>query len=189
MKAKDLIFDGDVAYVPLTRGYYAIIDAEDAPLVEGVSWRAKPGNTGIIYAARDCRDGSGNWTVVRMHRVILGAKDKTLVDHLDHDGLNNRRNNIRLCSHSENNQNARKRIKGSSKYKGIYWKERDKKWYARIMLNGKRIFLGSYDTEDEAHKAYCKASRDLHKEFGCTASDIQINQHRTGGRHEITTTE
>lgn len=92
-----------------------------------------------------------------MHREILGLSmnDHTMVDHVNHDGLDNRRCNLRLVTNAENQQNRRSP-------KGYRWHKEKQKWQPRIRLNGKDIFLGYYDTEEEARRIYSEARRKYH---------------------------
>ena len=101
-----------------------------------------------------------------MHRVILKAKKGQYVDHGDDNGLNNQRNNIRICTNSQNLQKARKKKgKASSKYKGVHFVEMTKKWKATITTNYKFYYLGCFKTEKEAAIAYNKAAKKYYKDF------------------------
>lgn len=102
-----------------------------------------------------------------MHRVIIEAPDEMFVDHINHNGLDNRRSNLRLATRSENTQNRRKiSTKTRSRYKGLsLHKERRKGWSARIRVKGKSKFLGFFADEIEAGKAYDRAARKYHGEF------------------------
>lgn len=156
--------DGKIAYVPLTQGYEAVIDAADVPLVDGRNWYAvTDGNTS--YAVRADRS-KHKQRIVSIHRVILGEPEGLDVDHVDGNGLDNRRANLRVATRSQNQWNQRLRIDNTSGYKGVHWDKAEGKWKARIRLNGTRISLGYYGTLDAAHEAYAKASAQLHGEFG-----------------------
>lgn len=154
--------EGDVAFVPLTRGYEAIIDAADIPLVEGRNWCALVCKSGIVYAQHGARRGKG-----LMHRVILGAEcEGSLVDHRDHNGLNNRRFNLRPATYAQNNHNARRRSDNTSGLKGVCWHTKTGKWVAQIQSGGRRRHLGLFTTPEAAHAAYQQASVQHHGEFG-----------------------
>lgn len=165
--AREIQVKGDIAIIPLTQGYVAVIDAQDVPLVEGFRWHAKVQRRSV-YAARRRRAGSEGSETVRMHRVIADAADGMDVDHLNHDGLDNRRSNLRVCTRSENMHNQRLSKANTTGYKGVRWSRADNKYVACIKLRGKRIYLGAFDNAEDAHEAYCKASKRLHGEFGCT---------------------
>jgi hypothetical protein len=85
------------------------------------------------------------------------------------DGLDNRRANLRIATHQQNNHNHRISKNNTSGFKGVTWFERSKKWVAQINMNGKKIHLGLHGTPEAAHAAYAAASAKLHGEFGRTA--------------------
>ncbi|MGL6211903.1 MAG: hypothetical protein ACRC14_18925 [Paracoccaceae bacterium] len=167
--------EGDLAYVPLTKGYEAIIDAVDVPLIDGWNWHAlvrrrRDGSIRTVYAARmDPRDG-GKQRHVRMHRVILGLShvDPAEGDHKDGDGLNNCRFNLRISTTAENRRNKRSQVNNTSGFKGVTFRMSNGKFSARITVNGERIHLGCFLTATAAHDAYATASATLHGEFGRT---------------------
>jgi len=156
--------EGDIAYVTLTKGYTAIIDACDAELIGQYNWCAKVRDH-TVYAHRSYKTKNRK-VYMLMHRLIVSPGVDQEVDHIDHNGLNNTRSNLRVCDRGENSRNMRKARKGKSKLKGITWNKRWGKWYAQIMHDGKYIFLGSYDCEHKAHEAYREACKRLHKEYG-----------------------
>lgn len=169
MKPRPIKIDGDVAYITLTQGYTATIDAADVPLVGGYNWCAvKLGNGHNIYAQRFIGKNEGGPTCVYLHRAIIGDTDGLDIDHIDGNGLNNRRINLRLATRSQNSWNARPQKNAASKYKGVASHKASGKWQVRIRHDEKQIWLGYYDDEEAAHAAYCEASERLHGEFGRT---------------------
>ena len=103
-----------------------------------------------------------------MHRVIIGAGEGEIVDHINHNGLDNRIANLRVATMRQNMWNMRKRrCNCSSKYKGVHRLKSKKKWRARITFNGRSILIGDFDTEKEAGMAYDARAREL---FGDYAS-------------------
>lgn len=165
-KIRQIRIEGNLAYVPLTQGYEAIIDAADVPLVEGFNWCASvAGNR--VYAVRGVvLDGKA--ATIWMHRVIMSPPDHVLVDHRDGDGMNNRRKNLRIATKTQNNRNTRKGKNNTSGFKGVSWDGWHGKWRAFITVDRKRHTLGCHSTAEEAHAAYCEASARLHGEFGRT---------------------
>lgn len=163
--SREILIDGDVAYVPLTRGYEAVIDATDVYLVAGRNWSAATTpRRKAVYAVRvEVQDGREK--MLLLHRVIAGTADNQHTDHKDGDGLNNRRSNLRTCTQAENNRNTGIRKDNTSGFKGVFFNKRTQKWRAEIMANGQRIGLGQFATADLAHMAYQTAAADLHGDF------------------------
>jgi hypothetical protein len=160
--------EGNIAYVPLTRGYEAIIDAADVPLVAEHSWFSVVQDH-AVYAVRRVPGVTGRGSKVSMHRQIMMPGQTQQVDHINLNGLDNRRANMRLCSAAENARNRRKSAANTSGLKGVCWNKASKKWQAGIRCDGKTFHLGLYDTPDDAHAAYAKASAARHGDFGRVA--------------------
>ena len=102
-----------------------------------------------------------------MHRVITDSPAHLLVDHINHNGLDNRKANLRTATCAQNNVNRRsiKTKNSPSKYKGVYWSKRDNKWQVQICYNYKIRTIGQFNDEIEAAKAYDEAAMKYHKEF------------------------
>ncbi len=156
--------EGDVAYVPLTRGYEAVIDAGDVALVDGMHWQAKPGrrDTHTVYAASGIASN-------KMHRIVMSAPDGMEVDHIDGNGLNNRKSNLRLSTREQNRWNVSKRPDNTSGHKGVTFEKETGKWLACIRAFGVQKKLGRFKCPTSAAIAYAKASREMHGEFGRVA--------------------
>lgn len=138
-----------MAHIKLTRGKFAVVNDEDVPVVGEYKWHAAPiGRT--WYAARKV----GGKTVF-MHRILLNPPPGMSVDHLDDDGLNNRRSNLRLCSHQENLSRQRT-VVGESGFRGVT--RHQNSWKAKIRVNYKRIYLGCFKDKTEAARAYDEAA-------------------------------
>lgn len=150
----------------LTKGKVALVDDEDFDSLSKTSWYAhssKYGRTG--YTARGTMKNYKN-KLFLMHRQILGLSNpKISVDHIDGNGLNNQKSNLRICTHGENMRNTRKRVNCSSRFKGISWNKDRKKWDVRANLNKKVYRVGRYDNEVEAALAYNVTASFLFGEF------------------------
>ncbi len=145
--------------IPLTRGKFAIVDAADFELLNRYKWHALKG--GRTFYARSQEKGRA----IRMHRLITNAPKGLFVDHINHNGMDNRRANLRFCTRAENNRNSLPRRGGTSRYKGVHWCKRRKKFIATITFNRKKRVLGYFDSEIDAAKAYDKRARELFGEF------------------------
>jgi HNH endonuclease len=164
---------GEITLVPLTRGLYAIIDSDDARLVEGFNWYAMR-HRNKYYAARGVRAG-GSYVNVFLHTAINPVSNGYEVDHVDGNTLNDRRCNLRTASSAQNQWNRPKLKKTKfgfapkSPLKGAFFQKpsgnRKPCWKSRISVNGKAVYLGCFATDVEAAEAYAKASRKLHGEF------------------------
>ena len=150
--------------IELTQGKVALVDDKDFKWLNQWNWCASKMGTGW-YAQRGIRTKNKHDTSLRMHRVILNAQKGQMVDHKDCNGLNNQRHNLRLCTPSQNAFNRRNHCQSSSKYKGVSWNKKCKKWRAYIKLNHKIMHLGSHIIEEEAALAYDKKAKELFGEF------------------------
>jgi hypothetical protein len=157
---------GSLAYVPLTRGYEAVIDACDVPLVDEFNWYARP-HRKTVYALRNDYSGESPRTVF-MHRIIADTPDGFQTDHIDGNGLNNRRDNLRHATNSQNQHNRPAYKTNKSGFKGVCWLKTQKKWQAQISCKGKKHHLGNFDCPELAHEAYVAASKKLHGKFSKT---------------------
>lgn len=146
--------------IQLTQGQIALVDDEDFENLNQFRWCAvKIGRT--FYAVRNVRI-DGKKRGVRMHCQILGGK---LIDHKDHNGLNNQKSNLRFCTASQNCMNKRKRKNCVSIYKGVCFHKQHKRWLAHIKKDGKDNHLGYFVTEIDAAKAYNIKAVELFGEF------------------------
>lgn len=161
---RQIRIDGDVVYIPLTRGKVAVIDAEDAHLVEGRNWCAVPGRK-TFYAMGVEPRVDGRQVKVRMHRVVLGVSDDVGVDHRDGDGLNCRKRNLRTATDAQNSSNRTMRSDNRTGHKGVSWDARKKLWKAMITVNGRKHYLGRFKEISRAAAAYKRASEKYHGEF------------------------
>jgi len=153
----------NACYIRLTHGQFAVIDAEDYFRVSQYNWRCT--QDGNRYYAFTVISLKGRKRKIFMHRFILNAPRHKLVDHIDGNGLNNRKANLRLCNHTQNARNRRPNSGCHSKYKGVNWQEGNKKWYAAITKSYERIHIGCFDNEIEAARAYDKKAKEFFGEF------------------------
>ncbi len=139
--------------VPVTRGLVAMVDPEDFARVSQYSWRALgKGNT--WYAGHAFSSAPKTYHYELLHRFILNAPPGVEVDHINGDGLDNRRANLRLATTSQNQANRRKGLGGLSRFKGVRWNKVRAKWYAEIVVNRRKAYLGLFIIEEDAARAY-----------------------------------
>ena len=152
--------------IPLTQGKFAIVDPDDFDWLNKYKWQAHK-NASTFYAKRHTRIGErAKTSSVCMHRKIINAPDNLVVDHINYNGLDNRKANLRLATRRQNSLHVIRTMNpGSSKYKGVSWHTHKKRWGAQITNNGKTRFLGYFTDEIEAAKVYDCAARKYHKDF------------------------
>jgi hypothetical protein len=152
--------------IPLTQNQISLIDDEDLELVSRYRWYAYlcP-DTKSFYAATNIRKPDGARTQIKMHRLIMDAKEGQQVDHIHHLTLDNRKSQLRLCTKNQNQHNAVKRADNTSGYKGVDFRKTLNKWRARIMLNGKSKQIGLFTTPELANEACIAAREELHGDF------------------------
>jgi len=138
--------------VKLTQRKVALVDDEDFKELNKVNWYALHDQNNW-YAIRFIRRADGSRTAEFMHRRILNVPARTITDHRNGNGLDNRKENLRICTVSQNQQN-RHRIFGTSQYQGVNWYKDRRKWIARIMINRKAIHIGYFVSEGLAAIAY-----------------------------------
>lgn len=146
-------------------GHVALVDPEDAERVRAYRWTYWRDQRGYEYAQRVVKK-NGKQRQILMHRFILDITDRhVLVDHEDHNGLNNRRSNIRVADHKRNQYNRGSNPGTSSRFKGVSWDRSAGKWAVRYQVNKVRHYLGTFDDEIEAARAYDTAVAALHGAF------------------------
>jgi hypothetical protein len=146
--------------IPLTQGKVAIVDPEDFERLKQYNWCAVKG-VQTWYAYTLTADGKR----LSMHRLVANAPKRMVVDHINHNGLDNRKSNVRLCTKKQNSQNIRPRKGCSSRYKGVFKPKDRNSFRAIICHNGKHIHLGYFKEEIDAAKAYDLKARELFGEF------------------------
>lgn len=162
--------------IPLTKGYFAIVDDADYDWLMQWSWHVLEKNNGKHYAVRSWYDPSTKKTKNQfMHRLINNTPEGLYADHKNNNGLDNQRLNLRDATCNQNNHNGSAHKNTSSKFKGVAYTKRDERWEAYIHLDSKKIRLGLYKKECDAAQAYNFAALDLFKDFAkfnTTQSDI-----------------
>ena len=154
--------------ISLSQGKVAKVDDGDFDWLNQWKWSAHK-NRNTFYAVRAVRVGLKQ-KFLFMHRLILGLDfgDKRQADHINMDGLDNRRENLRIVTASENRCNRGKTKANTSGYKGVSWHKQLKKWRADIQVNGKFKHLGLFYDPVEAARAYDLAAKRLHGDFATT---------------------
>lgn len=142
--------------IPLTQGKFAMVDDADFEWLNQWKWCLAKTRF-VCYAVRhDC--SVHPYKNLYMHRVIMAASGEQWIDHRNGDGLDNRRSNLRFCSRGQNRANATKRMTGGSQYKGVSRSRHGDRWRASICIRGEIIRLGTFDSEEDAARAYDAAA-------------------------------
>lgn len=141
--------------VPVGKDAFAIVDDEDFELVTKYVWQAmNSGDHDHVYAVAR----------LRMHRLVIDAPPGLMVDHINGDTLDNRKSNLRLATNAQNQQNTRSR-KGSSRYKGVGYSKRKKKWRGGFVFEGKYHYCGEFKDEEDCARAVDKKRREVAGHF------------------------
>lgn len=155
-KFKGLIQPEDYKLIPLTKGKFAKVDNEDFERLKDINWCCTINNYSI------------NRKFGLMHRFIMDTPQDMDTDHINHDTLDNRKSNLRICNTSDNLGNLSFRRGFTSIYKGVCWINERKKWKSSVAYNNTNYILGYFTSEIEAAKAYDKKARELFGEFALT---------------------
>jgi hypothetical protein len=159
--------DDSIRYIPLTHGYYAIVDAEDYDRLSKHKWHARIDGRGhTVYAARAHyyrENGKRCRRMILMHREIMNPPDGMVIDHVNGNGINNRKCNLRTCTQLQNSHNSRPRKNGRSRFIGVV--PYKGKWLARVTYRRRRHHVGTFDDEVDAAKARDRKAIELFGEF------------------------
>lgn len=142
--------------IPLSRGLFAKVDDKDFADLSKFNWTIKTSKRENVFYAKRFVIKDGKYTTELMHRRIMKAKKGEEVDHEDHDGINNQRSNLRLCSFADNRRNRRLQKNSPSKFIGV--RVAGKKFDARIWHQNKTLYLGTFKTQIEAARNYDSAA-------------------------------
>lgn len=150
--------------IQLTQGKVALVNDEDFEMLSHFKWCAVKWRH--VYYAK-ARIGKNAWTT--MHRFLMNAKKGEIVDHINRNGLDNRRENLRITSYAINRLNSKLSSNNTSGFKGVYYSKPNKKWWAALgsRIDGKLTMkcLGTFSTPEEASAAYQKAVREKYGEI------------------------
>lgn len=143
--------------IPLTHGKFTIIDTEDYFSIGRFKW----GLSDQGYAIRTDNNGKN----IRMHRIVINPPVNLEVDHINRNKLDNRRENLRIATRSQNQHNTPPRKNNKSGFKGVSWSNSNQKWLVNITSNSKMTHIGFFNTKEEAARAYNIAAQERFGEF------------------------
>jgi hypothetical protein len=152
--------------IQLTKGKVALVDDEDFEYLNQFKWYASRAKNGF-YVHRALKGINRKQIKTSIHRVIMKAEKGIIIDHVDGNGLNNQKNNLRICTLGQNQMNRGAQLNNKSGFKGVHYfnNTTDKNWIAKISYNKKIIYLGSYSNPIDAARAYNEAAIKYHGEF------------------------
>lgn len=148
--------------VPLSNGGAALIDDEDVHVVLAHSWCRIDSRRGRQSYAK----ATINSRTAMMHRLVMGVTDSCMqIDHVNGNGLDNRRGNLRVADNSTNQANIPKLGVRSSRFKGVTWHASACRWQAQLKVRGRNLYLGLFASEEDAARAYDAAALEHFGEF------------------------
>lgn len=148
--------------IPLTQGLVGIVDDADFERVSAYKWHAHKADKNFYPRHMFLRSGVRVWE--RLHTFLM--PEAVSVDHIDGNGLNNQRHNLRPATSQQNRWGFRRRTsKSSSKFRGVYWSKKRAKWVSQLTLDYKNLYLGIFENEEDAARAYDAAARRHFGEF------------------------
>jgi len=157
--------------LPLSQNKFAIVDPDDYDRLSKYKWCvSKTRHTNYAMRRTKGKRIKGSRVgrkVIMMHRCIMNAPPHLVVDHINHNGLDNRKLNLRLCTRAQNNRNRRPFCLNGSGYKNVSWDKYRKRFLASIRCKGKYYNLGRFKSEIKAARAYDKKARELFGDFAC----------------------
>ena len=167
--------DGKTAYIKLTQGQVAIIDAENLEKIGEHRWYAAWDSTSMkYYAVTMIKIETGKQKTLGMHRLLLNPPSHLVVDHINGNSLDNKIENLRICTHAQNARNRGKQNGVKSNHKGI--NKKNGKYQVQITKDRIKYYIGSYDTYEEAVEAQESAGKELHGDFFRTSDVIVMER-------------
>ena len=162
--------------IPLTQGRFAIVDPQDYPRLSRYKWRlCRTKGKNVFYAERSVCLPGGKYSRILMHRQLIKAPEGYVIDHINGNGLDNRRANLRLATVAQNAWNSKKRNPRSG-YKGVWFAADKGLWRAAIVCHGKRLHLGYFSSKIDAAKAYDAAAIKYYGEFAKPNFPKKVNR-------------
>lgn len=159
---------------PLTQGKVTLIDAADLALVSTRHWWAVRNSTGF-YATCKRKLPDGRWNLLHMQRFLMGEPEEMQIDHRNRDTLDNRRENLRIATKSQNKANTIRYRNNASGFKGVYWNKRQQAWVAQVRHAGQLFHLGQFATAEDGAHAYDAKARKLHGDFArCNFPELEL---------------
>ncbi len=146
--------------IPLGSLYLTLVDDDDYDRLRVYEWFLSGTGYAVAFIPVD-----GQFKLTYLHRLLMDAQPGDIVDHINSDPLDNRRDNLRIVTPQQNSQNKRLSAHSTTRLKGVGWHKRRHKYHARIQLQGIRYHLGFFNDLQEAAQAYDEAARWLFKEF------------------------
>ena len=149
--------------IPLTHGKFALVDDEDFAMLNQWVWHVR-GQKNVLYAARSGRVSEGE-KYFQMHEMLIERKAGMVIDHINGDGLDNRKSNLRLCTNQENTRNRGANKNNKIGYKGVSFLNKFQKYLAQISVRRRNYYLGLHEDPAEAARAYDAKARELFGDF------------------------
>lgn len=139
----------------LTQDLYSIIDLDDFEKVKLYKWFAHKNKNSVYVETNMIKNGK--YTTVKLHRFLMNCPFDKIIDHIDGNGLNNCKSNLRICNHSQNNMNKRIPITNTSGFKGVSYYKKTNNWTSQLMIKKKTLYFGRFIEPEEAYLVYLLA--------------------------------